>query len=172
MLGSCGLQSCGSHRAAGPITAIECAGGLVAVGQQEGSTLLFCDGNFSAVVELPMGGRGEGASALAFSVGGDVLLLGTPSGAVHRLSLASSGTALEPVPLDPGATAEEPLGPITSIVRQEAADIFAVTTGRCGSGGRGGAGSAALHPWIARRVPRCALAAGCLVACRTGGALQ
>ena len=140
MLGGPSLVPAGCHAAAATIACVDCAAGLVAVGQAGGPTLLFSDGNFGAVIELPLPGRpGEGASALAFSLAGDVLLLGSPGGGVFRLHLQSSGTQLEEVELVAEEGGEKgPRAPVSAIVRQEAADIFAVACGRRARRGGGG----------------------------------
>lgn len=134
MLGAVQLAPCGAHAARGRVTAVDFASGLVAVGQRQGPTLLFSEGNFGAVIELPLNGKlREGASALAFSVSGDVLLLGSSAGALYRLHFSAHGTALEEVPLDimaQGSPRPTKPAPITAIVRQAGEDIFAVATGR------------------------------------------
>ncbi|GAB4818273.1 hypothetical protein N2152v2_005319 [Parachlorella kessleri] len=133
MLGGPTLQACASHDAAGGITAVDYAAGLLAVGQREGPTLLFSDGNFGAVIELPLDGNlHDGTCTLAFSLAGDVLLLGSRDGALFRLAFTGQGTQLAVVPLEQTEDPAEPChASISSIVRQHEGDIFAVATGRC-----------------------------------------
>ncbi|EFN51105.1 hypothetical protein CHLNCDRAFT_59336 [Chlorella variabilis] len=126
LCGPC-LSPCSQHwRAGSGVSRILGAGERVAVGLEDGGTLLFSEHDLGAPLsELPAGaGR---CSAAACTPDGGTLLLGV--GAQLRAVALAGGPNPSPEPLDLGG--EQPDAPVACIACQEHANVFAIARGSC-----------------------------------------
>lgn len=115
-----------------PTTCMEAAGGVLAVGQAAGPTLLVPGaGHGGQATEI--GGDAAGATALAFSREGETLLIGARHGALLRLCLGGPPQTLTQIAVE-GDAGER----IACIARVPGQDVFAVARGRWAGGREGG----------------------------------
>ena len=138
----------GSYRppARAGVAALAAGSGLVAVGTQEGTTLLFVESNLSEPFLEVCGRRGD-VTALRFSRDGRVLFVGAGDGALVRLELGEHQSARQEVSLEAGDL-------VACIRRQEEADLFAVAAGRCERARRRAVGGSADGPLHVRCMQR------------------